>query len=165
MVMLTPYVSSTQTAVSTPFDNSTNGFIATDVQAAIEETTRYLTDLEVSATGSTSVTTSVAVMNSMTLTPSLAGSYLAWFSCDIESGVAGAAITVQFYVNAVADASSQRKIIPFSGGTLTSGSGRGTVAFQKVLTVTAGQTIDVRWSSSNNGPTAAARTLTLLKVG
>lgn len=33
----TPYISSTQTASSTPFDNSTNGFVATDVQAAIEE--------------------------------------------------------------------------------------------------------------------------------
>ncbi len=32
-----PYISSTVVAESVPFDNSTNGFIATDVQTAIEE--------------------------------------------------------------------------------------------------------------------------------
>src|ERR1035437_9146226 len=32
-----PYISSTQVASSVPFDNSTNDFVSTDVQAAIEE--------------------------------------------------------------------------------------------------------------------------------
>lgn len=32
-----PYINSTQVAVSVPFDNSNNGFTATDVQTAIEE--------------------------------------------------------------------------------------------------------------------------------
>ena len=35
--MPTPYVNSTQVASSVPFDNSTNGFVSTDAQAAIEE--------------------------------------------------------------------------------------------------------------------------------
>ena len=32
-----PYIKSTQVASSVPFDNSSNGFVASDVQAAIEE--------------------------------------------------------------------------------------------------------------------------------
>ena len=41
MAINPPYISSTQVASSVPFDNSTNGFTATDVQAAIEEILTY----------------------------------------------------------------------------------------------------------------------------
>lgn len=152
-------------AVAIPFDNSTNGFTATNVQTAIEEAATHQPHTEVSATASASAPTGADVLlNSMTISPS-AGVYVAWFSTDVTSGVAGATISLSFYVGGTQDAASLRKIIPFSGGTLTSGNARGAVAFQRTVTITAGQALEVRWSTSNAGPTAAARTMTIVRVG
>lgn len=154
----------TQVAISTPFDNSSNGYTANNVQAAILESATKLTEFEATATTSTNTSSGTdALMNSMTLTLA-AGTYIAWFSCDINSPTAGAAISVSLYNNAVQIADSLRKIIPFSGGTLTSGSARGCVAINKVVTVSTGN-LEVRWSTSSGTVTAASRTLTVLRVG
>lgn len=159
------YGSINQPAAATPFDNTTNGFTSTNVQSAIEEVTRYLVDGEVTATANANINTGAdALLTSMTMTPA-AGTYITWFSCDINSGTAGAAISISFYVGGVQNAASLRKIIPFSGGTLTSGSGRGSVAIQAVLTVNGSQAIEVRASTSSGTQTAAARALTTLRVG
>lgn len=158
------YTSSSAVATAVPFDNSTNGFTATNVQAAIEEGSNHATSMEVTATASaTAPTGSDALITSMTLTP-VAGTWIAWFSCDINSAVAGAAISVSLYVGGVQNAASLRKIVPFSGGTLTSGSARGAVAINGTVTVNGSQAIEVRWSTSNAGPTAASRALTLLRI-
>lgn len=161
---MTPLFSVSDVASSVPFDNSTNGFIATDVQDAIEEATHKLVHYEVSATASALAPTGTnTLINSMTISPA-AGTYIVWFDCDINSGSAGAAITCSIYVGGVQDVSSVRKIVPFSGGTLTSGSARGIMALHCTVVVTSGQAVEIRWSSSNSGPTAAARTLTLLRI-
>lgn len=154
----------TQTAISIPFDNSTDGFVATNVQAAIEEAGKHLASIEVSDTGTISAPTGTdALMTTMSITPT-PGTYICWFTCDINSGVGGAAISCSIYVNGVQDASSLRKVIPFAGGTLTTGAARAAMAINRTVAVTTGQTVQVRWSSSNAGPTAAARVLTMLRV-
>lgn len=123
-----------------------------------------LNSIEVSATASTTAPTGTdALMNTMTVSPT-AGTYIAIFSTDITSGTSGAAISVSLYIGGVQDASSLRKIIPFSGGTLTSGSGRGVMAINRTVTVTTGQAVEIRWSTSTAGPTAASRVLTLLRI-
>lgn len=121
---------------------------------------------EAAATASANITTGTdAVITGMSITTPPAGIYIAWFSGDLNSGTAGAAISVSFYVGGTQSAASLRKIIPFSGGTLTSGSARGAVALQELLTVNGSQTIDVRASTSSGTQTIASRTLTILRVG
>lgn len=105
-----------------------------------------------------------ALLTSMTLTP-IAGTYYVSCSFDINSAVAGAAIQASIYVAGVQVADSQRKVVPFSGGTLTSGSARAVLHTQALVTVTGSQAIEIRWSTSNTGPTAASRNLIALKVG
>lgn len=122
-----------------------------------------LNNIQVSSTASATAPTSDAVMTGMSISPN-AGTYMLWFSTDITSGQAGAAITVSVFIGGTQDASSVRKIIPFSGGTLTSGNARGAIATNGVYTVTAGQAVEIHWSTSTSGPTAAARTLNLLRV-
>lgn len=150
-------------AVSIPFDNSTNGYIANNVQAAIEESSFHLFDSEVSATaGITAGTGADALMTGMTSTP-VAGTYLLWFSCDINSPTAGAVVSVSIYVGGTQKADSLRKVEPFSGGTLTSGSARAMAATNGIVTVNGSQAIEIRWSSSAGSCTAAARTMNLLR--
>lgn len=152
-------------AASIPFDNSTNGFTANNVQAAIEEATYQLSDFEATATASiTAGTGADALMTGMTLSPT-PGIYIALFSCDILCATAGAATSVSIYVGGAQIADTLRKVAPFDGGTLSSTSARCGVAINKRITVTVGQAIEVRWSASNGTNTAASRTLTIFRVG
>lgn len=119
---------------------------------------------EVSATATaTAATGADALMTGMTITP-VAGTYLVWFSCDLNSANGGAVVSVSVYVGGTQKADSLRKIEPFSGGTLTSGSQRVGVAINGVVTVNGSQAIEIRWSTSSNAPTAAARTMNILRV-
>jgi hypothetical protein len=66
-----------------PFDNSTNGFVSTDTQSAIEESRK--TTLNYSATATTNTTSSSgtdSVISGMTITPP-AGTYLVIYSGQI----------------------------------------------------------------------------------
>lgn len=120
--------------------------------------------LEVSATASASSTTGAdALMAGMTITPAV-GKYLVWFSCDLNSTAAGDVLSVSIYVGGVQKADSLRKIMPFAGGTLTSGSQRVGMATNGIVTVNGAQAIEIRWSTSAGSPTAAARTLNILQV-
>lgn len=119
---------------------------------------------EASSTASaTSATGADALMTGMTLTP-LQGRYLVWFSCDLNSAAAGDVVSVSIYVGGVQKADSLRKIMPFAGGTLTSGSQRVGVATNGIVTVNGAQAIEIRWSTSAGAPTAAGRTLNILQV-
>lgn len=121
-----------------------------------------INSIEVSATASATAPGTEALMTGMAITP-VPGTYIAMFSTDITSGSAGAAISVSIYVNGVQDAASLRKIIPFSGGTLTSGNARAAVSINRTIIVTTGD-VEIRWSTSNSGPTCASRVLTLLRI-
>jgi len=66
MAVNTPYISSTQVASSTPFDNTQgNGYVGSDVQSALQE----LRDYEIYDTNSTATTTS----GTLTLTAPVSG--------------------------------------------------------------------------------------------
>lgn len=161
--MASNHIFSTNVASSTHFDNSTNGYIATDVQAAIEETNKHLLAIEVSATASATAPTGTdALMPTMTITAS-PGTYLVYFTCDLNSPNAGAVVSVSIYANGTQIAQSLRKIMPFAGGTLTVGNQRIGAATNGLVTLTAGA-IEIRWSTSSGTITTAARTLNLLRI-
>lgn len=120
---------------------------------------------EVSATASATAGTGAdALLTGMTDTPP-AGTYFVAFSCDLNSANAGAVVSISIYVGGVQKADSLRKVMPFAGGTLTSGSQRVGVSINGTVTVNGTQAIEIRWSTSSNAPTAAARTMNILKVG
>lgn len=154
---------STQVASSTPFDNATNGFTATDVQAAIEEATTHLTDIEVSATADTTTTSTTDVLvNSMTNTPA-AGTYLVWFSAGVDHSNQSVAVVVSIYSGGSLKTDSVRSPIPRFNGvgaiTLTP-----IVATNGIVTVNGSQAIEIRWKTASGTATMHQRTLNLLKV-
>lgn len=156
-----------QVAASTPFDNSStviNGYAATDVQAALEET--HVKCFEVNDQSSATTTSGTdAVLTAMTVTPTIAGTYLVLFNTDISSNAAGAAVTISYYQAAAQVTGTQRKIIPFDGGTLSATSARGIAALQHLISFTGSNSVSVEWSMSNGTATASQRTLTACRVG
>lgn len=131
--------------------------------ASIHVQTPNATEASATATA-TSATGADALMTGMTLTP-LAGRYLVWFSSDLNSAAAGDVVSVSIYVGGVQNVPSLRKIMPFAGGTLTSGSQRVGVSTNCLVTVNGAQAIEIRWSTSAGAPTASSRTLDILQVG
>lgn len=70
-------------AITIPFDNSTNGFIATNVQTGIEEARTTVLNYSATATANTTTTSGTdAIINSMTLTLP-AGTYAIIYSGQI----------------------------------------------------------------------------------
>lgn len=122
-----------------------------------------INSIEVSDTTSFTITTTTQTVTTMSVTPA-AGTYLAMFSCDVNSAAAGVAATLNFAIAGTASAISQRKVIPFCGGTLTSGSARCGVALQQIMTITAGQTVVVQASCSSGTCTIASRTMDLVRL-
>lgn len=123
-----------------------------------------ISNIEVSATSNATTSSGTdALMTSMTSTP-VAGTYLVWFSCDLNSPTGGAVVSVSYYIGGSQKADSLRKIMPFAGGTLTAGNQRVAVAINGVVTVNGSQAVEVRWSTSSGTITAAARTMNLLRV-
>lgn len=114
-------------------------------------------------TGTNMSSTTDAVLNGMTTTPS-AGTYIVLFNCDMESNTAGAAISISYYVAGVQVANTLRKLIPFDGGALSAAAARGIAALQHLVTLNGSQVIDVRWSISSGTVSAAARSMILLRV-
>lgn len=119
---------------------------------------------EISSTSSTTTNSGTdALMNSMTTTPA-SGTYLVIFSTDLNSPSGGAIVTLSFYVGGTQNANSQRKVMPFAGGTLTAGNQRVGISLNQILTVNGSQAIEVRWSTSAGTITAANRTMNLVRV-
>lgn len=151
-------------AASVPFDNSTNGFTSTDVQAAIVEASTRLVASEVSATANDTTTSSTdSPLNSMTITPA-AGTYMVWFGTTITSNSAGAAISISLYVGGAQKADSLRKITPLDGGLGSSGSSRGTSDINALVTVNGSQALVVQWSISSGTATCGPRTMNILRI-
>lgn len=113
---------------------------------------------------STATTTSStdAVLTSMTITPPTPGTYHVSFASSVTSATSGAAISFSVYVGGSQNGTSLIKVIPFSGGTLTSGSARGAVACLAVATVNGSQAIAIEWSTSGGTATCGPRTLTVM---
>lgn len=136
-----------------PLSEDSNGLLTTGVSHA-----------EASATSSTSTSSGTdALIAGMTITP-VAGSYLVWFSCDINSAISGVVVSISIYVGGTQKADSLRKIMPFAGGTLTAGSQRAAIATNGLVTVNGSQAIEIRWSTSGSSPTTVDRTMNILRV-
>lgn len=126
--------------------------------------TSGISHTEVSATGSISASTGAdALVTGMTITP-VSGSYMVWFSADVNSTAAGAIVSLAIYVGGVQKADSQRKIMPFAGGALTAGDQRIGIVTQGLVTVNGSQAIEIKWSTSSSAPTMAGRTMNILRV-
>lgn len=129
------------------------------------QVTSGISNAEATATASATAPLSTdALMTGMSVANPVAGTYLVAFSCDVNSTVAGAVVSVSIYIGGVQKADSLRKLMPFSGGTLTSGSQRMPVSTNGIVTVNGSQNIEIWWSTSNTGPTAAARTLDIVRL-
>lgn len=124
-------------------------------------TTQTVSD---ASTATLATATTDALLTSMTLTPAV-GTYVVMFNADCTSATAGAAVSFSVYVGGVQNANSLRKIIPFSGGTLTTGNARGSISTLAQVTVNGSQAITIEWSTSTAPVSCGPRTLLLLKVG
>ena len=164
--MSSPYIHTTEVADSIPFDNSSNGFTATNVQDAIEEA-EISTPVNYIATsaGVTRNSSTDATMGGMTYTNSSGASIkvVALFNGDITIGKTGAVLSISFYLNGGQVANTLRKQSS-DGGTL-SGSCRVTASTQCKVIIPNGQTLDVRWSVSSGTITGGARSIILTKCG
>lgn len=89
----------TPVASSIPFDNSTNGFTSTDVQAAIEESQNTLDYYTVTGTSTlTRTANTFTTVSGMSITP-IAGTYLAIWSAQVRLGNASGQGEVALFVN------------------------------------------------------------------
>lgn len=162
--MSSQYVASTQVAASVPFDNSTDGYVATNVQAAIEEAGKHLAAIEVSDTANATTTSGTdALLTGMSITAT-PGQYIVWFTGAININAAGNIATVSLYNNGVRDTSTVRAISPFDGGALSALSASGIAAIQRTVVVTAGS-IQIEWNVNGGTATCGPRTLTMLRIG
>lgn len=164
-------VSRTQQAIQTPFNNATNGFLAQEVQTAIEEAQKTLAYRRIAFVGTTAITsTSDVVMAGVNFT--LAGGnrlakgiYLIGFSTDVQSNAAGAAISFSFYVGGVQSSGFPLKEVPLDGGLGSVGTGRSMISFYDILTVDGTQDVEVKWSVSSGTATASNRIMTSVQAG
>ena len=117
---------------------------------------------QATATGAISTTSLTDVLvTGMTLTPG-AGTYLAMFSMTMAHNKTGQTVFASMYANGVQQASTDRDVGGQAGNL-------GNGAFQRIVTVGAGQAIEARWRVSSNagggqGSSPGPRTLTLVKL-
>jgi hypothetical protein len=105
----------------------------------------------------TTSTTDVAI-GSLTITPG-AGTYFAISTVSWSGSTSSLNGTFSFYANAVQVTNSERPV------RVTAGGANMTTSLSEVITVTAGQAIDVRWRVSTGTGTLGNRNLILVKVG
>lgn len=151
----------TQVAVSTPFDNSTNGWVANNVQAAIEEAPIHLRAVKVSVSGTYTFTGAAALIPGLTTTP-VAGIYKLDASGDSTVASAGATLTFGLYIGGTLMTDSARTIGPFDGGALSATTGRGVWAINDLITVTGAQAVEIRGSTSTTGAGTVNNTGTMI---
>jgi hypothetical protein len=157
--------------VDTVFDYATDFMVVYDTSAGAHRKSLIenlfgslvINTFEASATGaiSTSSLTDV-IVPSMTLTPG-AGTYLVMFSMQASHNKGGQSAFATIYANGSPVAYTEREV----GG---QSNNKGNCASQAVVTVGAGQAIEVYWRASSNAGGGQAsspgpRVLTLLKVG
>lgn len=159
------YSVATAVASSVPFDNSTNSFAATDVQAAIEEARGTSVSSQATATANTTTTSTTDVLiNTMTLTPA-SGTYMVWFTTSIDSNTNNSTVSVSIYAAGAQVAASEVHSQPQFQGGLTP-SLNVTIPYTAIarIAVNGSQAIEARWRISSGTATAHQRTLMVLKV-
>lgn len=153
------------TAIENTFDNSTNGFIATNVQAAIEEVsagalTIGFYNLSSSTAFSTSTRyTSFALITGFTLTPR-SGQYAVLYNASVYYTTTPKAHYWQFYKAGSAVSTSLR-----SQDTAHSNQNMVDSSID-IISVNGSQAIDVRVACDNTGTlTVNQRSLVLIRLG
>lgn len=150
------YVSVTPVAKSVPFDNSINGFAATNVQDAIEESKNLVSITSVTSTSNqTSTSTTYANINTMTLTPA-AGTYLVTFNGRASTSGVSAGGLFALAIGGVIQTDSVREVscnITLLGGlvTVSVNTVANSVTCLSVLTVNGSQTITAQFKSTTGG--------------
>lgn len=109
-------------------------------------------------------TTTKATLTGMTATNPPAGTYLLNFSGDFSSANAGVVVTVVVEIAGADQAQTQRKFMPFAGGTLTSGSQRMPAALNAIIVVNGSQTVTIACSVSSNNVSTASMELDLVRL-
>lgn len=122
-----------------------------------------ISNIEISSSTASTCTTTAATLNGMTTTP-VAGTYLVVFSSDFNSANSGIIVTLDYTVGGTAVGISQRKFMPFAGGTLTAGNQRVMGYLNSILTVNGSQAIAVRCSMSANTTSTASMQMDLVRL-
>lgn len=137
----------TPVAVGIPYDNSTDGWVANNVQAAIEEAPIHLRTGEVSSTADVTLATSATLLPGITTTL-VVGSYLVWFSASVTSDGTNSISTFGLYVGGTLKADSSRTVQPYDGGALAAASASGSVGINGLVTVTGSTVVQIRASTA-----------------
>lgn len=150
----------TPVAKSTPFDNSSNGFTATDVQTAIEEAKTIAiagpSGLFVSGISSTSTSsTTYGQLDSLTLTATLTGNWAIFFDCQATATNSNTTTYVSIFINGVQNTISERFI---------DGNGNFSLKTSQVISVAAGQIVTIQWKVSAHTASVTGRSLIMIKV-
>lgn len=125
------------------------------VQSGIPNYTSSTTTATTCATGSTTVT-------GISITP-VAGTYLIVYSTDVNSANGGTVVTFNIDQGGSAIAITQRKFMPFAGGTLTSGNQR--IPFSvNTIQALSGSAITVTCLTSASTATTANSELNLVRL-
>lgn len=158
-------------AKATPFDNSANGFSAKTVQAAIEEA-RYLT-VNYGVTGTSTVTTTssnFSTVSGMSIANPSAGTYLAVWSADVQTGSVNGQAEVAVFVGGTQQTSLTRQtqitvalLLGIIGTCYVREGGSNIIG---PVTVDGTQTVEVKFRSvDGTTQTIRNRGLTLIRIG
>lgn len=166
--------SSSTTAASTPYNNTTSGLSATNIQDAIDALSAGgATIVKTQLTATSTVTTSSAtfsVISGMTTTP-IAGTYLIQYSGSmaITSGVNGSAEIAIFQNGTVVTHTTRTMSLTVAlalgliGTAAVAPSGSDTTA---IVTLNGSETIDVRFRSVSGDPfRCTSRSMQIIKIG
>lgn len=137
--------------VGAPLSTDANGQLVSGI-------TNYIS----STSSATTCTTTDAAMSGITITPA-AGTYLMLFSTDYNSANGGTILTVSFFQSTTQIAISQRKFMPFAGGTLTAGNQRIPFSVNSIQ-VLSGAAITVHCQTSASTATTADAELNLVRL-
>lgn len=146
-------------AINVTYNNATTGIGTGDVQSALDSVSTIVATgpagLSISSNVSTAISsTTLALMNGMTLSPTTIGNYAVIFTGQFTSVND---TTIQVFVNGVAFQSSIRAA---AGST---GTHSFIMSLSDKVTVTAGQAIQIYWATSGNS-TCLGRNVTAIKV-
>lgn len=152
----------TPVAVGIPFDNSTDGWVANNVQAAIEEAPIHLRAGEVSSTADATLATSATLLPGITTTL-VAGSYLVWFSASLTSAGTNSTSTFGLYVGGTLKADSVRIIQPYDGGALSAATANGGVSINAFVTFASSTVVQIRALTAAGTATCHEATMNWLR--
>lgn len=109
-------------------------------------------------------TTTDQVITGVTIAAPPAGTYEVSMAGDVSSPTAGVIVTIHFESNGASTTHGQLKFMPFTGGTLTTGSQRIPFAKTIITTLNGTNTLEVWCSTSSNTNTTANVSLTYVRL-